>query len=440
MPSATPASLVREHALSGGAKAIVTAPSLDAVIATCIGVYALKSSLPEIPGELEVLLEWMQRGTKHHSREALGNAFGALGITPVLTSMNGGVTFVLQCLDACREPALQLARELLYEPLFDEDELQNVLQEFDEDDRSCTDDPGEITSRAQLRARWSGTMLSAPANGTVRTRRQLTPAYLKALHAKIFTQPSLVGIGTSYPDAWLRDTERWLLQDRPARRFDYRPAERAVLPAKPRDLVVNVPTMEHAAVLRFCPGPSGTMRELAAAKLHHEALTDGMSAPLMAELRGQLALSYSVSSGLVDRNDMWDQLYEVEPEPARVEAALEAAEALWQRKDLLAEEDIRRGRAQIAMSTRLRSIDASSVILTAMREDLLRGRPLDWRDTFADELQQVGTEEAIAAAQRYGLSQPAICTIIVGPVKQLPKTYRSDAMDLKTLFEGWTLD
>lgn len=440
MPSATPASLVSEHALSGGAKAIVTLPSLDAVIATCIGVYALESSLPEIPGELDVLLEWMQRGTQRHSREALGNAFGALGITPVLTGMNGGVSFVIQCLDACREPALQLARELLYEPLFDEDELQNVLQEFDEDDRSCTDDPMEIASRAQLLARWSGTKLSAPANGTTRTRRQLTPEYLKTLHARIFTQPSLLGIGTSDAEAWLRDTERWLLQDRPLRQFDYRPAERATLLVRPHDLVVNVPTMEHAAVLRFSPGPSGSMREIAAAKLHHEALTDGMSAPLMAELRGQLALSYSVSSGLVDRNDMWDQLYEVEPEPARVEAALEAAETLWRQPNLLTEEDVRRGRAQISMSTRLRAIDASSVILTAMREDLLRGRPLNWRDAFAFEVAQVGTEEAIAAAQAYGLSQPAICTIVVGPVKQMPAKYRADAMDLKTLFEGWSLD
>lgn len=441
MSTSTPIALVRETTLPDGAKAYLNHPSLDAATTTFIAVFALEDSETYQPGELDLLLEWMQRGTQSYSREALGNAFGALGIVPVLSQINGGVLLVLQALDACRGPALQLAQELVYAPLFDEDELEDVRQEMDEDDRSSTDDPGEIVARAQRLARWYGSSLSAPNGGTAQTRSQQSPEQLKQLHAKIFTRPAIFGLGSSAQDAWLKSADHYLLHGRPERQTEYRPAYRATIAARPRNIVVNAPTMEHASVLRFSPGPpANDIRALAAARLHHEALTDGMSAPLMAQLRGQQALSYSVSSQLVDRNDLWDQLYEVDPDPDRVEESLSAVEELWATPQLLTEVDIARGRAQIATSTRLRIIDANEAILTTMREDVLRGRALDWRDQLAQELAALSHQDILEAAHHYGLSQEPIATVIVGPVEKMNRRFREDAVDIQTLFHRWTLD
>lgn len=438
MSAASPFSLVQEQTLTDGTKAYTTLPSLVAPIANLHLVYALESSLPTIPGEMEVLLEWLQRGTQTRSRRELGDAFGALGIEPAVMAMGGGVVFSMQCLDACRERALALTAEMLYHPRFDEEELKHVLQEFDEDDRSSMDDPMEMASRAQRLARWSGTTLSAPANGTQRTRKQLTPAYLRELHASILTRPAIIAIASEDGAAWLSAAEALLSNDRPERRWAYRPPIRSDLQATPRDIVVNAPSLEHVVVMQFSPGPSTeNLAELAAARLHHEALTDGMSAPLMSELRGQLALSYSVSSSLVDRADMWDQLYEVEPEPKRVQESLDAARTLWNKPDLLHEEDVQRARAQLATSERLQSIDAGRALSAALRDEILRGRPLTWRASFAEALLSVSFEEVLAAGQSYGLSQAPICTVIVGPTKKMPAAYRTNAITLKSLFQGF---
>lgn len=431
--------LVREQRLEDGARALTTLPGLDAGLATIALVFALDRNEPETPGELEVLLEWMQRGTQRYSRQELGDAFGALGVTPHLIPMSGGIVFIAQCLDAVRTPILALAREQLYAPRFDHDELQNVLDEFDEDDDASMDDPDEVAARAQRLARWAGSTLAAPSNGTATTRAALTTQSLRALHERLFTRPAIIAAASADAQGWLDDTVAVLTRGRPPRVCDYTPSSRATLTLQPRDLVVAMPTMEHAAVIRVSPGPPADLRALAAAQLHHEALTDGMSAPLMAELRGKHALSYSVSSQLVDRNDLWDQVYEVEPEPGRVDEALRAVEELWAQRELLNAPDLARARAQLATSARLRTIDANEAILTALREDLLRDRPLDWREQLAQLRAQLTLDDVRLAGAQYGHALAPICTIIVGPVDQLPQGYRSDAMSLEEIFDGWPI-
>lgn len=427
---------VIQSAFADGTAIYTSAPSLPAPIAAMHLVFAGADQLPVHPGELEVLLEWMQRGTKRRSRRDLSDAFGAMGVEPTLVSMAGGLVFTVQALDAVHAPITALAHELLYEPALDTDELVHVLQEFDEDDRSSTDEASEILGRAQRRARWWGTTLSAPTNGTPRTRKALTAEYLRELHARIFTRPAIVAVASEHASAWLTSIERDLIVGRPARTLDYHAPERAALKVPPMQLVVDAPTMEHAALMRFAPGPSATdMRALAAARLHHEALCDGMSAPFMSELRGQQAFSYSVSSSLVDRSDLWDQAFEVEPEPKRVLDAITAAQALWEDDDLLDDADFDRARIQQATSERLQIIDAGRALATALREEILRGRPLNWRDQLAQLRDTIDDDEARAMGRQYGLAKPALATIIIGPAKKLPKALRSDAMDLRTLFE-----
>lgn len=427
---------VIQSAYPDGTAIFTSAPSLPAPIAAMHVVYAGVGQLPVHPGELEVLLEWMQRGTKRRSRRDLSDAFGAMGVEPALVSMAGGVVFTVQALDAVHTPVTALAREMLYEPALDTDELAHVLQEFDEDDRSSMDESTEILGRAQRLARWWGTTLSAPTNGTPKTRKALTDTYLRELHARIFTRPAIVAVASEHASSWLTSIERDLIVGRPARAFEYEAPARATLVVPPMQLVVDAPMMEHAAVMRFAPGPSATdLRTLAAVRLHHEALCDGMSAPLMAELRGQQAFSYAVSSGLVDRTDLWDQAFEVEPEPQRVLEAIEAAQALWSDDDLLEDIDFDRARIQQATSERLQIIDAGRALAAALREEILRGRALNWRDQLAQLRDTISDDEARAVGQQYGLAQPALATIIIGPAKLLPASIRDGAMDLKTLFD-----
>lgn len=426
---------VIESSLSGGTRVFTSAPALNAPLANVHLIFSLPSDLPEIAGELEVLLEWMQRGTQQRSRLAIGQAFGALGVEPQLTSFDAAVTFSFQALDAIRAPICALAAELLYAPALDDEELLRVLQEFDEDERASHDEPSDIAARAHRFARWSGTPLYLPPNGSASTRAKLSADYLRALHAKIFTRPAIVGVASPLTSEWLDVIETQLLQKRPLP-TPFIASSRAKLTPTPRQVVVDAPSMEHAVVMRFGPGPAADdLDAIAHARLFHEALCDGMSAPLMNELRGQQALSYSVSSSLLDRGDLWDQLFEVEPEPKRALEALQSARALWLDDELLLEEDFARARAQLATSERIHLIDAGRALSTILREEILRGRALGWRQELAEARDRVEMDEAIAAARAWGLAGEDLGTVIVGPSKKLPKSLRAEAISVAEIFD-----
>lgn len=429
--------LILEQQQSDGMRVYTTSSSLDAPIAQIHCIFALPSPLPEIAGEMPALLEWMQRGTERYTRSEIFDAFGAIGIEPQLSVLPSGVLFSMRCLDACREQALQFAQELLYRPAFEDSELQDVLQEFQEDDNASKDDPGQISYRAQRRARWNNTTLAAPLNGTPTSRKKLTPTYLRGLHAAVFRRPAILAIASTQPDAWLREITRFLISDRPQRTLDYVAPTRAALHASPRDIFVDAPTMDHAVVARYSPGPSPSNAEaVAAAFLHHEALTDGMSAPLMMQLRGTHALSYAVSSTLIDRGDGWDQCYEIEPSPERVDEALEAGSALWARPDALSDEDFRRGLIGLATNERLQTLDARRALAHALRHEILWNRPLVWRQELLRAIQASDPADARPMGAHYGMTHTPFCTVVVGPKSKLPASYREDMIDLDTLFEG----
>lgn len=428
-------SFVIESSHPGGTRVFTTAADLVAPIANIHLIFALESDTPNIPGEIDVLLEWIQRGTKKRSRMAIGQAFGALGVEPQLTTFDSSIAFSVQALDAIRDPICALAAEMLFTPAFDEDELVRVLAEYDEDERASHDEPSDIAARAHRFARWSRTPLYLPSNGSASTRAQLTADYLKSLHERIFTRPAIVAIASQMSSEWLRSIETSLLHDRPSANV-FRPAQRSLLAPEPRQVVVDAPSMDHAVVMRFGMGPNANdLSEIAHAKLFHEALCDGMSAPLMNELRGQQALSYTVSSALIDRGDLWDQLFEIEPEPKRVQEALDNARKLWGDDSLLMEEDFERARAQIATTERLNILDAGRALSTILREEILRGRPLGWRESLAEARENVDMHAAIKAAQSWGLSGDSLGTVIVAPAKKLPKALRSEAISVAEIFD-----
>lgn len=431
-----PESLVFESSLAGGTRVFTTAPELAAPIANVHIIFALEKDTPTIPGELEVLLEWMQRGTQTRTRRALGEAFGALGVEPQLTSFDAAVAFSFQALDVIREPICALAAEQLFSPALLEDELAEILREFDEDERASYDEPSDIAGRAHRLARWSGTPLWLPPNGSVSSRKELSADYLRSLHASIFRRPAIIAVASSQSAPWVDAVDKHLVSARDAALFPYRAASRAALSPAPRQVVVDAPTMDHAVIMRFAPGPAANdLHAIARARLLHEALCEGMSAPLMNELRGQQALSYTVSSSLIDRGDLWDQLFEIEPEPKHVQRALDSAQKLWSDASLLTQEDFDRARAQIATSERIHTIDAGRALSTTLREEILRGRPIGWRAQLDALRANITTEEAIDSARHWGLSQPALATVIVGPAKKLPKAYRADAMTLAEVFD-----
>lgn len=429
--------IVAQH-LSDHTRVYTTAPKLVAPIAQIHCIFALPSVLPQIPGETPALLEWMQRGTESYSRSEIFDAFGAIGIEPQLSMLPGAVLFSMQCLDACREQALLYAQELLYRPAFEDEELQDVLKEFDEDDNASKDNPGEISHRAQRRARWNGTTLAAPVNGTRKTRKDLDADYLKTLHETVFRRPAIIAIASEHRDAWINDLRGHLVVDRPARIIDYVSPTRSAIHATPRDIFVNAPTLDHAIVARYSLGPSPSKAEaVAAAFLHHEALTDGMSSPFMTTLRGEKALSYAVSSMLIDRGDGWDQCYEIEPSPDRVDEALDAGSALWNTPDALSEEDFRRGLVGLATNERLQTLDARRALAHALRHEILWNRALGWREDLLRSIQTSDPAQARSMHAHYGMTQEPLCTIVIGKKDLLPASYRADMIDLDTLFDGW---
>lgn len=432
--------LISEQTLDDGTRVYTTRAALDAPIAQIHCVFALPSTLPVTPGEIPVLLEWMQRGTQKRSRSEIFDAFGALGIEPQLTMLHSGVLFSIQCLDACRDLALKYARELLYEPAFDANELADVLEELDEDDRASRDDPDQISYRAQRLARWHGTTLSAPVNGTERTRSDLTPDYLQELHTSVFSRPHIVGIASETSGAWVSEISSTLLHDRPARRYDYQPPSLDRIKAKPRDIFVHAPTLEHAIVSCYSPGPRvDDPANLAASFLHHEALTDGMSAPLMVQLRGQQALSYAVSSQLLDRGERWDQCFEIEPSPDRVEEALAAARSLWMQSNALTPEDFQRARIGLMTEERLQTLDARRALSHALRQEILWNRPLGWRADHILAISKAQPHKAERQGSTYGMSQDPLCTIVIGKRERLSGRFTQEMIDLDDLFDGWAL-
>lgn len=425
---------ILERKLPSSVRILTTDPGLDAPLTRLYVLYALPHFPPKIPGEWSVLLEWMQRGTRTRSRIQMFQDFGRYGIEPHCTISDHVAVMSIQCLDACRDAALELLQDLIYRPAFEDTSLDDILDELDEDDQAMMDDPDEITARARRWGRWHGSTLAYPVDGTMQTRASLSATYLRSLHEQLFTRPSCIAIASAQAEAWVDATHRMLCDNRPQKANPIQAPRFDQLNCTPQNITVHVPTMEHAVVGQYALGPPNTSpEELALATLHHHALTDGMSAPWMTYLRGERALSYAVSSSLIRRGTLIDHYIEIEPSPDRILEAIHAAHTLWMDPDTVQPNDIERAKTGIDTDWKMQNMDASRALITALSNEVIPHLPLGYYDRLYDyilhHVNGVGDVH-----RRYGLSRPPLCTIIVGPCDRMNASLQAHVMDVSTLF------
>lgn len=394
-------------------------------------------------GELALLAEWLERGTERLGRQELGEAFVATGCTPDFSLRSTGFETGLDALQDLLPEALELLCEQLFRPAFDESEFAQLRAELDEDDDASLDDPGFIASLNSRYARWGrGHRASLPPRGTPGSRAELTREDVVNRHRDLQQEPALIVIVGPRPTDSLKTLDSLF------RRHELAPARALRRPALPslqggraRVSVVDVPELEHAMVSRWGVAlPSDNAEQVGRLRLVHAALCEGMSAPLLHRLRGQAGLSYSVHSSLVDRGAYVEQVFEVEPSPARVEEALNAARALWQDAEALRDHDYARAAVQLRMDAALTAADPWRSAADLMRTCLLHNRPLSWLDAREQAQEKVEQLPATPPLHSWGPGFDGdFCLAVSANASALPARFAEHALPLNSFLAeiGW---
>lgn len=394
-------------------------------------------------GELALLAEWLERGTERLGRQELGEAFVATGCAPDWSLRSTGFETGLDALQDLLPEALDLLCEQLFCPALNDGELAQLRAELDEDDEASLDNPGFIASLNSRYARWGrGHRVSLPPRGTPGSRAELTRDDLVKRHHELMQEPALIVIVGPRPKDALDALDALF------RRHALSPARalrRAALPSLQgsgaRISVVDVPELEHAMVTRWGVAlGSDDADAVGHLRLVHAALCEGMSAPLMHRLRGQAGLSYAVHSNLVDRGAYFEQVFEVEPAPARVEEALSAARALWQERGVLQARDYARACVQLRMEGALTAADPWRSAADLMRTCLLHDRPLSWLDSRNQAQEQVEQGPANTPLHTWGPGfEHDFCTAVSASAHALPARYAERALSLNSFLTeiGW---
>jgi zinc protease len=366
--------------------------------------------------------ELMKRGAGRRDALALASAvdeIGAtLGVNAGWDSMGVGVTG----LSRDEGTLFSILAEVVLQPRFDPREAVRARSERLAQLEGAKDDPGTLLSWHAARALYADHRYGAPAEGTLESVVRFDAALARDLHRRFFVPGDAVL-------AVVGDVEAKDVIERARRAFGAWPRGPVVGPGEPppaqvpparRVVVVDRPDLVQARILIAHEGIARDDPDRVAAGLLNSVLGgSGFSSRLMARVRSEAGLTYSVGSGFSLRRA---------PGPFAVSTFTRVAEVRRVIDLLLAEIALARsqppGEAELAPARTLTvgefslGLETSEAVMSGLLDLDVYGLPEDGLDSFRGRVRAVSEEEVAALAQRL-LHPERSLILLVGPAAEL---------------------
>ena len=364
-------------------------------------------------GATNLMMATLEEGAGGRDVRAFAEAVETLGARFGFDASHDGVSVSASVLTETRDEALELLRDALVDPAFDEDAVarvrEQVLAVIEQDAR----DPGEIASATMARLAFPDHPYGTPLEGTRETVSSLTPGDLRAAHRTALARDAVfVGVAGDITAEELGPLLDTLLGDLPER--DATDVGAAGYALDGGVTVVDFPSPQsvvafgHESIERDDPDffPAFVLNEVLGGR--------GFGSRLMEEVRVARGLTYGIGSYLVPRDHAAQHLGQFASSNDRAAEAVAIVRDEWAR---LAHEGVGPDELEAAKTyltgeypLRFDGNGRIASILVSMQD---QGLPIDYIATRNDKVEAVTVEDVARVAERV-LRPEALHFVVVG--------------------------
>jgi zinc protease len=366
--------------------------------------------------------ELMKRGAGSRDALALASAVDELGARLEVGAGWDSMAVATSGLSRDRDTLFAILADVALHPRLEAREAQRARSERLAQLERAKDDPATLVNWAAARALYAGHRYGSPAEGTPESVARFDAARARALHRRLFVPDDavLAAVGDVESEQIVAQARRafgaWP-RGPVAPPGDPPPAQ---VPAARKLVIVDRPDLVQARILIAHEGISRTDPERIPASLLNSVLGgSGFSSRLMAVVRSQAGLTYSVATGFAMRR---------EPGPFVVSTFTRVPEVRRMLDLLLGElERARREpptRAELASAQTLAvgafalGLETSDDVMSALVDLEVYGLPEDSLDRYRGRVRATTPEDTAALALRL-LHPSRTAIVLVGPAAEL---------------------
>jgi zinc protease len=377
---------------------------------------------PSQAGLASFTAEVMKRGAGQRDALALASAVDEIGATLGVSAGWDSMGVGVAGLSRDEERLFSILSDVALRPRFDPREAQRARSERLNQLQAAQDDPATLVSWYGAKALYPGHRYGAPAEGTPESVARFDAAQARDLHRRYFVPNDAILAAVGDVDA-----DELIVRAREA--FGGWPRGEVVTPGEPpppqvpaerRVVVVDRPELVQARVLIAHEGIARSDRDRVAAGLLNSVLGgSGFSSRLMARVRSEAGLTYSVGSGFSLRRAPGPfvvSTFTRVPEVRRVIDLL-LSELDRARSHPPAESELAPART-LAVGEFLLGLETSEAVMASLVELDVYGLPQDGLDTYRARVRAVSEQEIAALAPRL-LHPERAGIVLVGPAAQL---------------------
>jgi len=366
--------------------------------------------------------ELMKRGAGGRDALALASAVDEIGATLGVSAGWDSMGVGVDGLSRDEDTLFAILADVVLRPRFDPREAARARSERLQALEGAKDDPATLVGWYTAGALYSGHRYGVPAEGTPESVARFDAALARDLHRRFFVPGDAVL-------AVVGDVETQDVIERARRAFGGWPRGSVVAPGEPpaaqvpparRVLVVDRPELVQARILIAHEGIARSDPDRVAVGLLNSVLGgSGFSSRLMARVRSEAGLTYSVGSGFSLRRSPGPFVVTTFTRVPEVRRAIDLllSELARARSQPPAEAELGPART-LAVGEFSLGLETSEAVMAALVEFEVYGLPEDSLDSYRGRVRAVSEPEIAALAQRL-LHPERTLILLVGPAREL---------------------
>jgi zinc protease len=380
-------------------------------------------TLAEPPGKggvAAVTAELLQRGTRKHPGEQLATALDAIGAQLSVDASSDMTMLSLSTLTKHLDEALDLTAEVLAEPTLSKETFEKVRAEAIADFKASEEDPNTVASRAFLRALYDGHPYGRRVEGSEESLRTLTREDCVAYWKKVSGAKGaiLTAAGDVTGPDLARRTRRHLAPWLAHAGTPFGAPPPLPPPEGPRIEKLDRPFTQ-STILVGERGISRTDPDYYALQIFNYVLGGGgFSSRLLDEIRDNLGLAYSVSSGFDARLLPGPFVISLQTKNKTAREALRLVRNEVQRalREGITEKELSDAKAYLTGSYP-RRYDTDAKMARFLAATAFYGLGSDYDRVYPAKIRAVTLEEVLQAARAH-VHPDRFVTTVVGRLRQ----------------------
>lgn len=409
--------------LPNGAKLLVLEDHrLPRVVLGVVTRRGVGSEAQSEAGVARFTTELMQRGAGDRDALELARAVDRLGADLGVGADWDATSATLAGLSRDTDALLGLLADVVLRPRFDAREAESVRSEQLAAIARRSDDPTALAGRWLGRVLYDGHRFGTPADGETQSVSRLDAGAARAFHARVFVPENAIvfAVGDVHTERFAADVRSAFAGWSGGATPPAPPPPPAPTPAARRIVIVDRPDLGQTQIALGQDGISRHDPTRHAAMLLTNVLGNGgFASRLMARLRSEAGLTYSISSGFAMRREGGPFVvatFTRVPETRRaIDLVLEELERI--RREPPSESELANARSTLTGGFAL-GLETSAAIADALVSLDVQGLPADSLDLFRTRIRAVD-HAAAAAVARDRIAPERMAIVVVGPAESL---------------------